>query len=69
MGVQCAQISKIESGRHITFATAGSPYITAELPDGTPLRDRVGTVDAKRLADGEITLQDLAYKHFAYLVD
>lgn len=52
-----------------TETCAGSPYITAELPDGTPLRDRVGTVDAKRLADGEITLQDLAYKHFAYLVD
>lgn len=44
-------------------------YITALFRDGTQLRDRVGTTDLKRLADGEITLESLLYKHFAYLLD
>lgn len=44
-------------------------FITAEYKDSTPLRDRISTTDAKRLDDGEITLQDLAYKHFSYLLD
>lgn len=43
-------------------------FITAEYKDSTPLRDRVSATDIRRLDDGEITLQDLAYKHFAYLL-
>ncbi len=43
-------------------------YITAGYKDSTPLRDRVSATDIRRLDDGEITLQDLAYKHFAYLL-
>lgn len=43
-------------------------FITAEYKDSTPLRDRVSATDIRRLEDGEITLQDLAYKHFAYLL-
>ena len=46
---------------NIAIETAGN--------DSTPLRDKVSTTDAKRLDDGEISLQDLAYKHFAYLLD
>lgn len=44
-------------------------YITAEYNGSTPLRDRISETDSMRLDDGEITLQDLAYKHFAYLLD
>ena len=43
-------------------------FITAEYKDSTPLRDRVSATDIRRLDDGEITLQDLAYKHFAFLL-
>ena len=55
---------------NIQIETHGSDrFITAEYKDATPLRDRMSMTDAKRLDDGEITLQDLAYKHFAYLLD
>ena len=43
-------------------------YIKAEYGEGTSLRDRVSSTDAVRLSDGEITVADLAYKHFAYLL-
>lgn len=53
---------------HIGIKTEGKEkYITAKYKGNTLLRDKVGVVDAKRLAEGEISLQDLAYKHFAYL--
>ena len=55
---------------NIAIETDGNDtFITAEYHDSTPLRDKVSTTDAKRLDDGEISLQDLAYKHFAYLLD
>lgn len=44
-------------------------FITAEYKDSTPLRDRISAIDAVRLQDGEISLDDLAYKHFAYLLE
>lgn len=44
-------------------------FITADYKGTTALRDRVSETDARRLDDGEITVQDLAYKHFAYLLD
>ncbi|MDE5749324.1 MAG: Fic family protein [Duncaniella sp.] len=53
---------KVESeGKHTV--------ITARYKGSMLLRDRVSTTDARRLADGEITPHDLAYKHFAYLLD
>lgn len=47
----------------------GLRYITALYKGTTPLRDRVGSIDSKRLDDGEIDLDSLVYKHFAYLLD
>lgn len=44
-------------------------YILAKYTDGTPLRDRIIPIDIQRLENEEITLQDLAYKHFAYLIE
>lgn len=44
-------------------------FIMAEYKDSTPLRDRISVTDFKRLEDGEITLNDLAYKYFAYLLE
>lgn len=44
------------------------PYISATL-GATHLRDRVSATDAQRLADGEVSLSDLAYKYFAYMLD
>lgn len=56
--------------KNISMETAGRErYIVAEYKDSTPLRDCVSTIDFKRFEDGEISLQDLAYKHFAYLLD
>lgn len=56
--------------RNIKLETSGNDtFITAEYKDSTPLRDKVNSIDAKRLAEEEITLQDLAYKHFAYLIE
>lgn len=43
-------------------------YISATVGDDTVLRDRISTVDVKRLADNEISHEDLAYKYFAYYV-
>lgn len=55
---------------NIAIEDSGSgKFITADYKDSTRLRDRVSVTDAKRLEDGEITLGDLAYKHFAYLLD
>lgn len=50
-------------------STGSDRYITAQYIDSTLIRDRISAIDAKRLDDGEITLQDLAYKHFAYLLN
>lgn len=49
--------------------TGTDRFIIATYKGTTPLRDRISHTDARRLDDGEITLQDLAYKHFAYLLD
>lgn len=55
---------------NITIETTGAgTFITAGYRDSTPLRDRVNATDVKRLSDGEISLQDLAFKHFAYLLE
>ena len=43
-------------------------YITSTYGT-TPLRDRVSAIDIARLTAGEISLQDLAYKYFAYALD
>lgn len=54
----------------IAIETSGAyKYITAKYRDSTPLRDRISSTDARRLDDGEIKLRELAYKHFAYLLD
>ncbi len=44
-------------------------YIVIDYNDSSSYRDRISSIDCKRLDDGEITLHDLAYKHFAYLLD
>lgn len=44
-------------------------FITVSYKDSQSFSDRVSSIDAKRLDDGEITLQDLAFKHFAYLLE
>lgn len=43
-------------------------YILANYKDSVPLRDRISKIDAKRLEDGEMDLQALAYKYFAYIL-
>lgn len=43
-------------------------YITATIDGGVELRDRINIVDIKRLTDQEISLEDLAYKYFAYYI-
>lgn len=54
----------------IQLETAGADtFINAIYNGSSPLRDRISAIDTKRLEDGEITLQNLAYKHFAYLLD
>ena len=52
---------KIEKDGDVSYVT--STYGT------TLLRDRVSAIDMDRLASGEIDLQDLAYKYFAYVLD
>lgn len=49
--------------------TDNKKYITARYMNSTPMRDLISQIDSKRLEDGEITPTDLAYKHFAYLLD
>lgn len=44
-------------------------YILAKYKDGTSLRDRILPIDAQRMQNGKISLNDLAYKHFAYLIE
>lgn len=44
-------------------------YISAIYQDGTFLKDRVLDIDVQRIQNEEISLQDLAYKHFAYLLE
>lgn len=44
-------------------------YITASVKGGPKLRDRISALDLKRHTDGELTLDDLAYKYFAYYID
>lgn len=54
----------------IAIETRGrEKFITARYGPAVALRDRVSSIDAKRLEDGEITLQALAYKHFAYMLE
>ncbi|MDE7419543.1 MAG: Fic family protein [Muribaculaceae bacterium] len=55
--------------KDITIETEGLyHYITANY-GSTSLRDRIGEIDHARLENREITLTDLAYKHFAYILD
>lgn len=55
--------------KNISLEISGQDrYIVAEYKDSIPLRDRIGNIDSQRLEDDEISLQDLAYKHFAYLL-
>ena len=55
--------------RNIEVKTEGAAtYISAKYSDGQTCRDRLSVIDAKRLTDGEITLPQLAYKYFAYLL-
>lgn len=49
--------------------TDGENYINAIFKGTLPLRDRVSGIDVRRLEDGEISMVDLAYKHFAYLLE
>lgn len=49
--------------------TGQDSYITALYNDSISVRDRISTTDKKRLEDGEISLQDLLFKHFAYLLE
>lgn len=44
-------------------------YILATYKNGTPLRDRILPIDVQRMHNGEISLSDLAYKYFAYLLE
>ena len=44
-------------------------YITATYRDGQELRDKVLATDLLRLSAGEIDLQSLAHKYFAYLLN
>ncbi|MCM1168487.1 MAG: Fic family protein [Bacteroides sp.] len=44
-------------------------YISGRYKGDTELRDKVLLSDIKRLEAGEVTLQDLAYKYFAYLLE
>ena len=48
--------------------TGADCYIVALYKGSIPLRDKISNIDIKRLNDGEISLNDLAYKHFAYLI-
>ena len=55
--------------RNIEVKTEGAAtYISAKYSDGQTCRDRLSAIDAKRLTDGEISLPQLAYKYFAYLL-
>ncbi|MDE6521435.1 MAG: Fic family protein, partial [Muribaculaceae bacterium] len=55
--------------KDITIETEGLyHYITANY-GSTSLRDRIGEIDHARWENREITLTDLAYKHFAYILD
>lgn len=48
----------------------GKDYFVSCLFNGShQVRDRLTGIDKKRLDEGEITLADLAYKYFAYLLD
>ena len=51
----------------VTVEEDGSgSYITACVKGNSRLRDRLSSIDVKRLSDGELTLDDLAYKYFSY---
>ena len=43
--------------------------ITAKYKNSSEVHDKVSDIDMKRLNDGEISIEDLAYKHFAYLLN
>lgn len=47
----------------------GYNFIIATYQDTSKVRDKVSDIDIKRLNDGEISIEDLAYKHFAYLIN
>lgn len=53
----------------ISVETVGANRYISAFYNDTPLRDRISDTDGQRLDDGEITIQDLAYKHFAYLLE
>lgn len=54
----------------ISIENAGADkFIKAIYNGSVTVRDKVSNIDLKRLDDAEISLQDLAYKHFAYLLD
>lgn len=54
----------------IKIETEGDSHIiTATYKDSSTVRDKVSDIDVKRLCDGEISIEDLAYKHFAYLLN
>lgn len=47
----------------------GAQYITAVYNGATPVRDRLSVIDTQRFVDGEITLEALVQKYFAYLLE
>lgn len=46
----------------------GKNYLTASF-EGTPLQERLSEIDCRRYDAGEVTLEDLLYKYFSYLLD
>lgn len=63
-----------ESGFAAKFSDAkvmdmdGRIYLAA-LFEGSPLKERLSEIDKQRYDAGEITLDDLLYKYFSYLLD
>lgn len=55
---------------NISIENSGSDtFINAIYNGNVSVRDMVSHIDLKRLDEAEISLSDLAYKHFAYLLD
>lgn len=54
----------------IRIEDSGNEYFIVCVYKGShQVRDRLAATDKRRLDDGEISLADLAYKYFAYLID
>lgn len=67
--ISCADNPDKTPFRNISIETDGDrQYICATLGSSS-LRDRITSTDAQRLADGEVTLADMAYKYFAYALE